>query len=141
MSHLLDANVWLALAFESHRHHAAARRWFERSTDEQCLFCRVTQQGFLRIATNRRAFGYEALSPRAAWSVYDRLIGDPRVLYSDEPRGLESLWRTHTGSENQSPSGWTDAYLFSFAAAGGFALVTFDQGMRRYAGADLVLLA
>jgi len=47
---LPDVNVWLALAFDFHSHHAAANIWYEGST-EPCAFCRWTQQGLLRLAT------------------------------------------------------------------------------------------
>ena len=49
---LPDINVWLALTFDSHIHHAAAKAWFDPLSDEVCYFCRLTQQGFLRLATN-----------------------------------------------------------------------------------------
>jgi predicted nucleic acid-binding protein len=52
---LPDINLWLALAFESHVHHAAAKGWFEGLTSERCSFCRLTQQGFLRLVTNPKA--------------------------------------------------------------------------------------
>ena len=64
---LPDVNVWLALAFESHFHHVAAREWFDAQPDASCLFCRMTQQGFLRLATNPKAFADEAVSLTDAW--------------------------------------------------------------------------
>lgn len=64
---LPDVNLWLALAFESHVHHLSARDWFDAVADDSCLFCRLTQQGFLRLATNPKAFGDEAVSLSAAW--------------------------------------------------------------------------
>jgi hypothetical protein len=56
MIYLADVNLWLALAFESHVHHASAAAWFRglASTDS-CAFCRMTQQGFLRLSTNPKA--------------------------------------------------------------------------------------
>jgi predicted nucleic acid-binding protein len=53
---LPDINVWLALAFESHVHHEVAKGWLEGLSSEGCAFCRTTQQGFLRLATNPKAF-------------------------------------------------------------------------------------
>jgi hypothetical protein len=43
--HLPDINVWLALTFDSHVHHPAAKVWFDALADEHCFFCRMTQQG------------------------------------------------------------------------------------------------
>jgi len=51
--HLLDINVWVALAFLAHHHHVPAKRWFDGLPDSsRCYFCRFTQQGFLRLANN-----------------------------------------------------------------------------------------
>jgi len=60
---LPDINVWLALAFRFHSHHEAANLWYEGST-EPCCFCRFTQQGFLRLASNPAAFKDEAVTLR-----------------------------------------------------------------------------
>ena len=70
---LPDVNLWLALAFESHIHHAAASHWFEGLLNDGCTFCRLTQQGFLRLATNPKAFGAEAVPMADAWRLYDAL--------------------------------------------------------------------
>lgn len=39
----LDANVWLALIWSRHVHSEKAKAWFERASEEQFLFCRITQ--------------------------------------------------------------------------------------------------
>ena len=51
---LPDINVWLALAFGSHTHHSFAKNWFDCVPGGNCFFCRMTKQGFLRLATNPR---------------------------------------------------------------------------------------
>jgi toxin-antitoxin system PIN domain toxin len=89
--YLADVNFWLALTFESHFQHAAAKSWFEALTDERCSYCRLTQQGFLRLVTNPQAFGEEAVSMSAAWQMYNAFLGDPRVVFSEEPVNLELL--------------------------------------------------
>jgi predicted nucleic acid-binding protein len=57
---LPDVNVWLALAFESHHHYSVAASRFRRSSPRPCVFCRLTRQGFLHLASNPSAFGGEA---------------------------------------------------------------------------------
>ena len=58
---LPDINVWLALAFDSHIHHPDAKKWFDGLADDAiCYFCRLTQLGFLRLATNPKVFGADA---------------------------------------------------------------------------------
>ena len=58
-----DVNVWLALTFDSHVHHPAAKTWFDGlPAGAVCFFCRFTQQGFLRLASNPSVFGKDALT-------------------------------------------------------------------------------
>ncbi len=73
---LPDINLRLALAFESHVHHGRAKNWFDGTTNDRCFFCRLTQQGFLRLATNSKAFGDEAvtLSDALAIEMHDPLV-------------------------------------------------------------------
>lgn len=129
---LPDVNLWLALAFQSHVHHARARDWFDAAADGSVFFCRMTQQGFLRLATNPKAFGAEAVSLSAAWGLYDAFLADPRIEYAAEPVNVDSLWRGHTQLATFSPKVWNDAYLAAFAEAASLELVTFDQGFGQY---------
>jgi len=137
--HLLDINVWLALAFEAHEHHRIAREWFDGIPDETCSFCRMTQQGFLRLSTNPAVFGKEALSLTAAWKTYDAIMSDPRVFFSSEPDGMETTWRKYTHLKTWSPKVWNDAYLAAFAKCSGYSIISFDRGFGKYKGIDCVI--
>jgi toxin-antitoxin system PIN domain toxin len=90
--HLPDINVWLALAFASHKHHGAATNWFEHLQSGEAAFCRFTQLGFLRLATTPKVLVEKPLTLVEAWHSYDELFRDPRVVFSEEPRlfGLAS---------------------------------------------------
>ena len=137
---LPDVNLWLALAFESHFHHQAAKNWFVPISGGTCWFCRMTQQGFLRLATNPKAFGEEAPSLSQAWVVYDALLADPRIAFASEPAGIEPLWRGYTARESFSPKLWNDAFLAAFARASSLELVTFDNGFRQFEGLNCTIL-
>jgi toxin-antitoxin system PIN domain toxin len=133
--------VWLALTFDAHVHHPDAKRWFDGlASNVVCYFCRLTQQGFLRRATNPHVFGRDALSLTDAWQKYDLLMGDPRVSFAEEPAQTEIHWRNFTQSQFFSAQVWTDAYLAGFALAGGFELVTFDKGFARYQNVATIIL-
>jgi toxin-antitoxin system PIN domain toxin len=138
---LPDVNVWLALTFDSHVHHPAAKKWFDAISGETCLFCRATQQGFLRLSTNPSVFGNHALTMADAWQKYDLLQTDPCVSYVEEPLYLEQHWRSLTGQSTHSPNVWTDAYLAAFSIAGSHELVSFDKGFAQYAGTMCKILA
>ena len=129
---LPDVNFWLALTFERHAHHVPATRWIATASSPTCIFCRATQQGFLRLATNPRVFGDETLTMADAWRAYDQLFDDPRTAYADEPEDIERVWCSFTQGRVFSPKVWSDAYLAAFALACDFELVTFDRGLAQY---------
>ena len=114
---LPDINVWPALTFDSHAHHPVAKSWFDGLANEVCYFCRLTQQGFLRLATNASVFGKNALTLPEAWRKFDLLLSDPRVSFFDEPADLELFWREYTQHQSFSPKVWNDAFLAAFARA------------------------
>ena len=131
---LLDVNLWVALAFDKHVHHSVANNWFGGISDGNGSFCRMTQQGFLRLSTNPKVLGSDAVTLVDAWRLYDRFLSDPRVVFAPEPEGIELLWRGHTRARPFSPKVWNDAYLAAFAQAAGYGLVTFDRGFAQFAG-------
>lgn len=140
--HLLDINVWLALTFDSHVHHPVAKTWFDGLPEGAvCFFCRLTQQGFLRLATNPGAFGKHAMTLPDAWQKYDILLSDPRVAFAEEPADLEHHWRAFTQHQSFSPQVWNDAHLAGFAVAGNLEMVTFDKAFTQYANVKCTILS
>ena len=137
---LPDVNVLLAPAFEAHQHHRAAVRWFDSVGDGEARLCRVTQSGFLRLASNPALFGDEVLTLSEAWSCYDRLTEDTRFMFGLEPVGLEHYWRRLTVSGAYSPKVWTDRYLAAFAITGGLRVVTFDGALAALPDVEAVVL-
>lgn len=137
---LPDVNVWVALTFDKHPNHPSAKTWFDALTTSVCHFCRMTQQGFLRIATNQKAMGLNALTLDEAWATYDALLGDPRVAFAGEPAGLEAHWRTFTNGGTFSTHVWNDAYLAAFALVGGLEVITFDRGFVKFTGVSSTIL-
>jgi len=139
--HLPDINVWLALAFEIHAHHRAAKAWFEGAEPDSCVFCRLTQQGFLRLATNPAIFKGEAVAMDVAWTCYDKLLEDERVYFMREPEGLEEAWRTYTWNRGYSHKVWNDAYLAAFAQVANLQIATFDRGFKQYTATQIAILS
>jgi uncharacterized protein len=137
---LLDANLWLALAFSDHAHHGKARTWFDAQPDGTCAFCRVTQLALLRHLTNASIMGKFVQTQQDAWRDYDQLAQDPRTVFLDEPPRLEAAFRDLTKGAAPLHALWTDAYLASFASANQAQMVTFDQGLSRFPGLNLLVL-
>ncbi len=138
---LADANVWLAVAFSDHLHHALARSWFEEQAADICAFCRVTQKALLRHLTNSKIMGRFVQSQQDAWRTFDQLATDPRVVFLQEPSGLEAVFRRFSQASSPSHAVWTDAYLAAFALQHQAEFVTFDKGFGRFSGLDLKLLS
>jgi uncharacterized protein len=141
---LADSNIWLALALSKHEFHPAARTWLAAQGRHEALFCRSTQQSFLRLLTTTAVlapYRIPPLSNKAAWSVYEGLRGDERISWVEEPSGLEGIWKKLAGGLKASPKLWMDAYLAAFAMAGGHQLVTTDKGFKQFKGLDLLVLS
>ncbi|MGA2424794.1 MAG: TA system VapC family ribonuclease toxin [Terriglobales bacterium] len=135
-----DVNVWIALTSERHLHHAIAARWFASlDEDSRLCFCRITQLSVLRLLTTQAVMGTEVMTQPGAWQIYDRWLDDPRIVFLDEPTGLEQAFRSHSRRRSPAPKEWADAYLLAFAAVSGLRLVTFDQAFGGKAKSVLVL--
>jgi uncharacterized protein len=76
-----------------------------------------------------------------AWRAYDAFFADPNVAFSEEPEGVEAVWRSSTYNSAFSPKVWNDAYVAAFAQAGGFDVVTFDRGFIQYKGVRCTILS
>jgi toxin-antitoxin system PIN domain toxin len=143
---LFDASVWVALAFSSHPHHAEARREFDTADFAgPAVFCRATQQAFLRILTTpaiQKIYGCGVITNDDAWEKWELLIALPQVVWLDEPHGLETLWQKLARLTSASPKVWMDAYLAAFAITAGLRMATLDGDFKKFKshGLDLRLL-
>ncbi len=138
-NYLLDVNCWLAAATRRHRHHREAKNWLDAAS-VPLIFCRVTQMAFLRLVTNPKVMGADVLTSQQAWEAYRKFQADPRIVFADEPEELENFWKEITDTANFRQNFWTDSYLAAFAKAGGCAIVTFDDGFKRFLGIDAIVL-
>ena len=138
---LPDVNIWIALAAEGHVHHVPAREWFTAQPDASVAFCRITQMGLLRLLTNPNVMGRAPRTIEQAWETFAQLHADRRLVFANEPNGVEFAWRQLMTQARVGPSSWTDAYLAAFAEAHSYALVTFDTGFQRWPALKLTLLS
>jgi toxin-antitoxin system PIN domain toxin len=119
---LLDVNALVALAWDSHVHHAAIRSWFTANGSTGWATCPITESGFVRVSSNP--------------------IVLPSAIGVDAARGVLSTLRTHPDhrfltddvsmGDSDVPSivGYrqvTDAHLLTLARRRGVRLVTFDS--------------
>jgi toxin-antitoxin system PIN domain toxin len=121
---LLDVNALVALAWDSHVHHAAMRAWFKANSFAGWATCPITESGFVRVSSNP--------------------IVLPSAIGVDDARGVLSTLRTHpdhrfltddvsmTDSDVPAIAGYrqvTDAHLLTLARRRGMSLVTFDSSI------------
>ncbi len=139
-SWLVDTNVWLALAYDRHQHHAIARRWFEDSGSDRLCFSRLTQLGFLRLLINPLVMGRDVRTGAEAWRLYDELAAHGQISFVSEPEMFEPEFRALTRNGRVSHRGWPDAYLGALARSLDFRVVSFDRIFRTMAGVNALVL-
>ncbi len=141
---LFDSSVWIALSFGTHPFHQPAREAFERAdADRPAVFCRATQQTFLRLLTTpalHETYGCDPISNQEAWAAWETLAKLPQVGWIEEPPDLETRWQAAACLPQPAPKRWMDAYLAALATGHGIGLVTLDRGFRQFPGLRLHLI-
>lgn len=131
MTPLLDVNMLIALTWPTHVHHAAAISWFSDHLPASWATASVTQAGFVRVSSNRKALA-DARSPAEAAAVLRALTElDGHELWTDDL----DLARA-PGMTFDNLSGYrqvTDAHLLALAVRHDGRLVTFDKAIAELA--------
>ena len=132
---LLDVNALVALAWDSHIHHAAVRQWFAANSERGWASCPLTESGFVRVSSNPTVLP-SAIGVEDARSVLQslRAAGNHRFLVDDVSLTDEDVPRL-TGHRQV-----TDAHLLTLARRNEVQLVTFDAGVLALGGAAHVEL-
>jgi toxin-antitoxin system PIN domain toxin len=142
-----DTSVWVAAFFEEHEFFTRANTFItSRSAKEPALFCRASEQSWLRLVTTPslhtlyktpKITNLDAVAILAAWHTR------PHIRCLDtEPKGTRELWLELAAIPSASPKVWMDAYLAAFAIRADLPFATLDADFRRFeaSGLDLHLL-
>jgi len=78
---LLDVNALVALAWDSHVHHAAMREWFAAHGSSGWATCPITESGFVRVSSNPKAL--------------------PTAIGISAARGVLTALRSHAGQRRE----------------------------------------
>jgi toxin-antitoxin system PIN domain toxin len=135
---LLDVNALVALAWDSHVHHATMRAWFAENRSGGWATCPITESGFVRVSSNPKVLP-SPIGVGAARGVLAalRAVGGHRFLVDDVSIGGDDDVPPIVGHRQV-----TDAHLLMLARRRGVALVTFDAALATLAGGrDVELLA
>lgn len=133
---LLDVNALVALAWDSHVHHAVMREWFSAEGSSGWATCPITESGFVRVSSNPKALpspigisaAHGVLAALRALDGHRFLVDNVSIVDPDVPElaGYRQV---------------TDAHLLTLARRSGMRLVTFDAGISALAeGRDVELL-
>jgi len=134
---LLDVNVLVALAWDSHVHHAVVRSWFASAAEQGWSTCPLTESGFVRVSSNPKVISAAisvddarvVLTALRQHRVHRFLIDDVSLADPDVP--------AFVGHRQV-----TDAHLLVLARRHGTRLLTFDTGAAALAGGrDVELLS
>lgn len=141
MGALVDVNVLVALLHARHIHCEKAVAWLAAQEQTAAIaICRVAQMGALRILTHPAVMKEDVKTAAEFWRGWTSLMDDERFFQFAEPPGFERTWRTVTTALRRGHVAGTDAYLAAIAFAGKHRVVSFDRGMKRFAGVDAEIL-
>jgi len=134
------------VSFEAHPCHQLTRQaLLEATPDQPWLWCRASQQSFLRLAstpTLLKAYGVPKATNRDAFHALQSLSALPQVAVEEEPPNLMPGWMKLACLDQAAPKRWMDAYLAAMAITGGWRLVTLDRDFLAFRndGLDLQLM-
>jgi len=132
---LLDVNALVALAWDSHVHHAPMRAWFAANAGGGWSSCTVTEAGFVRVSSNPKALP-AAIGVDAAREVMRRLRAVGRHRFLAGGVSICDADLPPIAGHRQV----TDALLLTLARRNDMPIVTFDAGLAALAGGDGVEL-
>lgn len=126
---LLDVNALVALAWDSHVHHAAMRAWFAANSSDGWATCPITESGFVRVSSNPKVLP-STIGVEAARGVLSalRVVGGHRFLIDDV--SMDDADVPRLSGHRQV----TDGHLLALARRRNVRLLTFDAGILALAG-------
>lgn len=141
---LVDTSLWVAAYFEEHEFFKPANHFISaRSAKDPALFCRATEQSWLRLVTTpslHRLYKAPTLTNRDAVAILSNWQSQDRVrCINAEPEGIRALWLELASVPFASPKVWMDSYLAAFAITGGLPFSTLDADFRRFEACGLKL--
>ena len=126
MRTLLDVNMLLALFDSGHTMHRKAASWWKANDAGGWASCPLTQNGFLRIASQRRYQRPVAL-PDAIRLLQSWAVPPRHEFWPDDLSIVDNSIVEHTRLLTHAQI--TDIYLLALAVKHGGRLVTLDRGL------------
>lgn len=127
MSHLLDVNALIALAWPTHEHHDSMIGWFRQHARKGWATDALTQAAFVRIVS-QQAFSGRSIAIADVSELLLRNTTHPKHRFAALDFDFAAVLGTCTGGilgHRQI----TDAWLLTTAIRNRMKLVTFDTGI------------
>jgi toxin-antitoxin system PIN domain toxin len=122
---LLDVNVLMALCDPLHQQHAAAHAWFEGRRPSGWATCPITENGFVRVASNP-AYPNPLKSAEQARQLLRQFTALPGHEFWKDGDTLRDTQR-FPDLTDLAASATTDVYLLGLAVSYRGKLATFDR--------------
>jgi toxin-antitoxin system PIN domain toxin len=120
---LLDVNVIVALLDQEHPHFRAAQKWFLENRDLGWATCPITENGAIRVLSNRR-YSVGELTAQAARDLVVHLCG---IGHHHFWANSLSLLGYHVDLTTVAFRQITDIHLLATAIENGARFATFDR--------------
>ncbi len=115
-------------------HHGAAHRWFRANREGGWATCPLTESGFVRVSSNRRAIP-EACTPGDAIRLLEQIRAvSGHVFWADDISPVDPLWVPFARVTGYRQV--TDAHLLALAMRHGGRLATFDRRLAELGTGD-----
>lgn len=137
---LLDLNVWLALSFAGHAHHAAATRYWNHGRRDLVAFCSVTLIGLPRLLTTPSVMQGKPFPPIVAAGKCQSWMELPDVRFLEDASHLFSRIELWAAEPFFTSKLWTDAWIAALALEHGCRVVSFDADFGKFPGLDFLHL-
>ena len=126
MRALLDVSMLLALFDPKHVHHGRAQRWWLLSKRDGWATCPITENGFLRIVT-QKAYSNPIALPNALALLRGWAKPPLHEFWPDDVSLLDAAAVDH--GRVLGARQLTDIYLLALATRHGGRFVTLDRGI------------
>lgn len=127
MSHLLDVNALIALAWPTHEHHSSMLSWFRQHSRAGWATNALTQAAFVRIVS-QQAFSGRSIAMADVAELLLRNTAHPKHRFVPLNFDFAEVLGACTGGIVGHKQ-ITDAWLLTAAIKNKLKLVTFDAGI------------
>ena len=138
---LVDTNLLIYATFRDAPEHRQARAWLQRQlaqSDDPVVLCWPVVYSFVRLVTNVRVFGQDAVSVREGWAVAEAHLHQPGVRLVSAGAGHQAIATELARTPGLRSDDVPDIEVAALAIEHGLVLASHDRGFRRFAGLRVI---